>query len=310
MYVDYIRTNEGTYVKRMKSKFLKGFERRYCPPFIRLVSLKPNISMMLRNLSHQPAIFFALLLLCFAENVIAGWVRRPVMCCTSEPLARPVLTETYIPKLPFTDSLLLNFLPTNETVAILNEGDIELKTGNVPNAKILMTAPSVQTTGDVFVKGGTEGISAQLASLKTRLQTAEDEITTIKTEIASLDATNGYVDVGQIRFTDKNIGISEDADLITLASAQVKIGGTLGMTGDTTMSATLGVSRATTLLGTLSVSGATTMDSTLNVGSDFKVATDKFRVTAVNGNTVVGGNTSYRARVTTVALGRWHTVTG
>jgi hypothetical protein len=101
-----------------------------------------------------------------------------------------------------------------------------------------------------------------LASLKTRLQSAEDEITTIKTEIASLDttlqgdlimsdaaatlthsaatggmtinSTNGYVDVEQVRFTDKNIGISADADLITLASTQVTIGGTLKLdsTGD------------------------------------------------------------------------------
>ena len=68
----------------------------------------------------------------------------------------------------------------------MNEGDIEHKTGNVPNAKIIMTAPSVETTGDVFVMGGTEGISAQLASLKDRLQTAKDEITNIRSGIASL----------------------------------------------------------------------------------------------------------------------------
>jgi len=68
------------------------------------------------------------------------------------------------------------------------------------------------------------------------------------------------------------------------------LSGTLSVAGATMMDSTLGVAGATTLLGTLSVSGATTMDSTLNVGSEFKVATDKFRVTAVNGNTVVGGN--------------------
>ena len=52
---------------------------------------------------------------------------------------------------------------------------------------------------------------------------------------------------------------------------------------------TVDTSGNTLAAGTLSVSGATTMDSTLNVGSDFKVATDKFSVTALNGNTAVGG---------------------
>jgi len=88
--------------------------------------------------------------------------------------------------------------PSNETVAILNEGDIELSTGNTPNAKVIMTAPSVETTGDVFVKGNAEGISAQLASLKTRLQSAEDEITTIKTEIASLLSSETDPQVGTV----------------------------------------------------------------------------------------------------------------
>ena len=112
--------------------------------------------------------------------------------------------------------------PSNETVAILNEGDIELNTGNIPNAKVIMTAPSVETTGDVFVKGSAEGISAQLASLKSRLQSAEDEITTIKTEIASLDATNGYVDVEQIRFTNEDATITHTASsgtpILTISS--------------------------------------------------------------------------------------------
>jgi|TARA_B110000240_G_scaffold94502_1_gene107163 hypothetical protein len=40
--------------------------------------------------------------------------------------------------------------PSNETVAILNEGDIELNTGNIPNAKVIITAASVETTGEVL----------------------------------------------------------------------------------------------------------------------------------------------------------------
>jgi len=77
------------------------------------------------------------------------------------------------------------------------------------------------------------------------------------------------------------------------------------VTGATTISNTLNVgsdfkvatdkfqvtatSGNTAVGGTLGVTGAATLTSTLNVGSDFKVATDKFQVTALNGNTAVGG---------------------
>ena len=102
--------------------------------------------------------------------------------------------------------------PSNETVAILNEGDIELNTGNIPNAKVIMTAPSVETTGEIFVKGSAEGISAQLTSLKTRLQSAQDEITTIKTEIASLLSAE----------TDPQVGTVTDGKWCTANAGQVE----------------------------------------------------------------------------------------
>ena len=104
-----IRTNEGT-------SLIRSHVRVIFPSFqiaSRSVSLKPNISMMFRNLSYQPAILFALVLLCFAENVMAGWVRRPVMCCTSEPLSSWSWSDQTYTRLNFRSftSLLLNFPP-------------------------------------------------------------------------------------------------------------------------------------------------------------------------------------------------------
>ena len=72
------------------------------------------------------------------------------------------------------------------------------------------------------------------------------------------------------------------------------VGGTLGVTGATTLS-TLAVSGASTLTGnttvggTLGVTGATTLASSLGVTGDVAVNTNKFTVSALNGNTAIAG---------------------
>jgi hypothetical protein len=132
----------------------------------------------------------------------------------------------------------------------------------------------------------------------------------------TIKSTNKYVDVEQIRFTDKQLGIDGDPDLIALDSGAVIItgtldttadfkvatdkfvvdaagntaaAGTLGVTGATTLDSTLGVGGITTLSSTLIVSGAATLSSTLAVANDFSVATSKFQVASGTGNTVVAG---------------------
>ena len=59
--------------------------------------------------------------------------------------------------------------PTNDKVAIENDGDIELDTGTVASAKVL-------TTADIFVDGSTEGLLAQLTSVTSRLAAAEAKL--------------------------------------------------------------------------------------------------------------------------------------
>ena len=160
----------------------------------------------------------------------------------------------------------------------------------------------------------------------------------------AISSTTGYVDIESVRFGGSVMGPTGDPDLVTLASGALTIAGTLsttgtfavagnkftvasdtgntavfgelGVTGAATLSSSLDVnsdfkvatnkfsvtassgdttvagtltSGDATVSGTLGVTGATTITTTLNVGSDFKVATDKFQVTATSGNTAVGG---------------------
>ena len=90
------------------------------------------------------------------------------------------------------------------------------------------------------------------------------------------NSTNKVYNLGQIG-TDTTI------------NAGVTVTKTLDVTGATTLSSTLGVTGATTLGSTLEVTKATTLKSTLNVGSDFKINTNKFTVTASTGNTTIAG---------------------
>ncbi|MCC6933475.1 MAG: hypothetical protein IT292_09505, partial [Deltaproteobacteria bacterium] len=82
----------------------------------------------------------------------------------------------------------------------------------------------------------------------------------------SLDVDS--ITVGNMTITDDGgiQGIGTIEDLVVNDTAQ--IGGTLGVTGATTLQSTLYVTGNTTLAGTLGVTGTTTLESTLNVVDD------------------------------------------
>ena len=74
------------------------------------------------------------------------------------------------------------------------------------------------------------------------------------------------------------LGVSLHTSVSSLsASGNASVGGTLGVTG------------ATTLASTLGVTGATELDSTLGVDGSLRVGNNKFNVNASNGNTQIDG---------------------
>ena len=139
----------------------------------------------------------------------------------------------------------------------------------------------------------------------------------------AITSNDGYVDVESVRFTETKIGITGDTDIITLSSASVAVAGALGSTGDfnvattaftvaalsgdTAVGGTLSVTGASTLTGaaslssTLDVGGATTLTSSLDVGSDFKVAGTKFTVDSNSGDTVIAGTLEVQGATVTLS---------
>lgn len=106
--------------------------------------------------------------------------------------------------------------------------------------------------------------------------------------IANAKLTNSSVTIGS---TNIALGATSTtlAGLTSVASVAYT-GGAISLTGNASFGGTLGVTGNTTLTGTLAVTGAVTMASTLGVTGNFSVATNKFNVTASNGNVSFPGN--------------------
>ncbi len=123
------------------------------------------------------------------------------------------------------------------------------------------------------------------------------------------ESTKSFVDlttvqsVGGAKTFTANTAVS-GTSTFTVGTGATSLGGTLGvtgastLTGNTSVGGTLGVTGATTLSGNTSVSGsstftvgtgATSLGGSLGVTGDVKVNTDKFTVAATSGNTVIAG---------------------
>ena len=103
-------------------------------------------------------------------------------------------------------------------------------------------------------------------------------------------AASGNTAISGTLSTTGDFKVNTNKFVVTATNGNTAVAGTLGVTGATTLSNTLTVSgsNATTLGGTLGVSGATTLNNanfTIKDGS----ANDKFSVTAASGNTDVKG---------------------
>ena len=179
------------------------------------------------------------------------------------------------------DIMTLSTTSNEGTVAfshkITTGGLATLESATVTNAISTgaATLASASVTGDLAVNTnkfkvtGTNGNTEILGSLT--MKAASGVITHDGTagSLAISSSTgpvtlagNTYVDVESVRFTNAQIGVSNDDDLIALAAND------------------------------LTVNGAATVTSTMDVTSDFAVNTNKFKVTGTNGNTEIFGAVS------------------
>ena len=132
-------------------------------------------------------------------------------------------------------------------------------TMNTNKFKVTGSSGNVETLGSVTMHAVNSVLTHDGASGSLAISSSTGPVT------ITGQSTGGYVDVESVRFTDNQIGTTNDADLITIADGAVTI---LGGLTTTTMAVT----------------------STFGVTSDFAVNTDKFIVHSSNGNVTMKGD--------------------
>lgn len=102
--------------------------------------------------------------------------------------------------------------------------------------------------------------------------------------------------------TNATLGITSDKFTVTSGSGNTSIGGTLGVTGITTLTGALnangGIAVDTNKFTVADETGNVATAGTLSAAGNFKVNTDKFVVTASSGDTSVGGNLTVAGNLT------------
>ena len=102
--------------------------------------------------------------------------------------------------------------------------------------------------------------------------------------------------------TNATLGITSDKFTVTSGSGNTSIGGTLGVTGITTLTGALnangGIAVDTNKFTVADETGNVATAGTLSAAGDFKVNTDKFVVTASSGNTSIGGDLTVTGNLT------------
>ena len=149
--------------------------------------------------------------------------------------------------------------------------DVIVGPSGSPNLRIYANDGNVATKGDIELEATAAAITHSGA--------------TDATTGLTIESTNGYVDVEDVRFTDAKIGVSTKADVMTLSSTSVAVSVDLDVSSDATVSGTLGV------VNDLSVGDASARTFTVDA-SDGSLAigtSGEFEVDGSTGDTVTNG---------------------
>ena len=175
---------------------------------------------------------------------------------------------------------------------------------------ITLTSGAAKVTGTLNVTAATQ-LDTTLGV--TGAVTLADDVTMTKAAAAlthsgptslAISSTNGhitiaggsgdYVDVESVRFTDNQIGISGDTDIITLTSGAAKVTGTLNVTAATQLDTTLGVTGAVTLADDVTMTKA--------AAALTHSGTTSLAISSTNGYVTIAGGSGDYVQVETVKI--------
>ena len=163
---------------------------------------------------------------------------------------------------------------------------------------VRFTGDQIGLSGDVAILQLTTSASVGNVAIDGTVTMIDDTTSLTHTGTTSLaiSSTNGhitiaggsddYVDVESVRFTDNQIGISGDTDIITLTSGAAKVTGTLNVTAATQLDTTLGVTGAVTLADDVTMTKA--------AAALTHSGTTSLAISSTNGHiTIAGGSGDY-----------------
>ena len=178
------------------------------------------------------------------------------------------------------------------TVSDLTSGRVVLAgtAGAIEDSgNLTFNGTTLAVTGNETVSG-TMAVTGTLSSGAATLSSAKvSDLTNNRVVIAG---TSGEIE-DDANFTFDGTTLTVGATTVAQASGNTSVGGTLGVTGATTLSSTLNAGAST--LASATISGAATVGTTLGVtgatgiDGDFDINTNKFTVASATGNTVIAG---------------------
>lgn len=193
----------------------------------------------------------------------------------------------------------------SDDLAVVSGGDLDVRlqdlyarngiwSGTLGVAAAATLSDTLAVTGAATLSS-TLGVTGAVTLSSTLAVTSDFSVNTNKftvaassgnTAVAGTLGVTGATTLSNTLAVTGNLTVNTNKFVVTASSGNTTVAGTLGVTGATTLSSTLGVTGAATLSSTLAVTGNVTVN------------TNKFVVTAANGNTAVAGTLAVDGDVT------------
>ena len=210
----------------------------------------------------------------FTDNAIGISTDTDIMTLTS--------TGGGVSTVAFADKITTGALATLDSADITNAVTVGSDfTINTNKFKVIGSSGDTEILGSVTMKAASGVITHDGASGSLAISSSTGPVTV---------TGNTYVDVESVRFTNAKIGLSGDDDIMTLTSTSAGVNNVAFADKITTGDLAT--------LNSAAITNAATVGTTLGVTGDFTVNTNKFKVTASDGDTEIGGDTQMLGSLT------------